>query len=543
MSRFGRALIVPALAVVAAACTARSSEPPDLVPSAPGLGAFEEMACGLPSQQLLRIWRGSFPGRSGNIQIVPNEPNYMSGGFSHSGPWEYLQRVPMLWYGPGYVPAASKVRRPVTMADVAPTIASYLGYDFKAADGTPMTEALLSEGGRGKPPRLVLVVVWDGGGRNVLSEYPDAWPNLRRLIRRGAWYENATVGSSPSATPPIHTTLGTGAFPRHHGLVDLKFKVGGKIVPSHEDGPKYLEIPSIADRYDRDMENEPKVAMVGFRAWHLGMIGQGSFLEGADRDLAALMEGPTAEWNLPAPNSRYFEFPAYVNDVPGLEQAVRAMDLQDGQLDGAWLGEEVVGVPDLLKRTPAYTEWQTLILEEIIRREQFGSDDVPDLIFTNYKQIDEVGHRWTMNSPQMEEVVKASDQALGDLVAILNRDVGKGRWVIAVTADHGVLPKPKLTGAFAIPNSELVGDIEATFGGNVVKAIRPSQLWIDGRVLARKGYSLEQVAEYVAEYTKGQTVKDPSKLGPEDREERVFSAAFPSTALKGLPCLPRGEAA
>jgi hypothetical protein len=515
----------------------------DPVPSAPGLGAFEEMACGLPSQQLLRIWRGAFPGRSGNIQIVPQEPNYMSGGFSHSGPWEYLQRIPMLWYGPGHVPAAGKVGRPVTMADVAPTIAAYLGYDFEAADGSPMTEAILSGPERAAPPRLVLVVVWDGGGRNVLSEYPDAWPNLRGLIRKGAWFENATVGSSPSATPPVHTTLGTGAFPRHHGLVDLKFKLGGEIIPSHENGPQYLEVPSIADRYDRDMKNEPKVAMVAFRAWHLGMIGHGAGLDGGDRDLAALMEGEGAEWNLPVPNDRYFEFPAYVNDVPGLDEAVRAMDLLDGQLDGAWLGEEVVGVPGLIKRTPAYTRWQTLILEEMIRREQFGSDDVPDLIFTNYKQIDEVGHRWTMNSPQMEEVLKASDQALGDLVAILNRDVGKRRWVMALTADHGVLPRPKLTGAFAIPNSELIADIEATFGGKVVKSIRPSQLWIDQRLLARKGYSLEQVAEYVAEYTKGQIVKDPSRLGPEDRAERVFSAAFPSSVLKRLPCLPRGAAA
>lgn len=532
--------LAAAVALAGAACTAgRKAQLPDPVPPAPSLGRFESLACGLPTRQLVRMWNGYQPRRSGQIQIVPQEPNFMSGGFSHSGPWDYLQNIPMFWYGPGFVPPVGKVSRPVTMADVAPTIAAYLHYDFEAPDGEPMAEAL-PQTERLRTPRLVVVVVWDGGGRNVLAEYPKAWPTLRRLIRKGVWFDKATDGSSPSATPPIHTTLGTGAFPRHHGLVDLKFAVGGRMVPSHEKGPQYLESPSLADLYDRDAGNEPKVAMVGFRAWHLGMIGQGSFLKGGDRDLAALMEGKNGEWNLPGPNASYFEFPEYVNDVPGLDESVRRMDLEDGKLDGAWLGEEVVGVPDLLVRTPAYTEWQTRILAEMIRRERFGADRVPDLLFTNYKQIDEVGHRWTMNSPQMPEVVRASDRALGELVAILDQEVGRGKWVLALTADHGVLPKPKLTGAIAIKNAELVSDIEASFGGDVVKSIRPSQLWLNQDVLKANGYTLGQVAEYIAEYTRGQGEQDSSKLGAQERKEKLFAAAFPSRVMKGLPCLPRG---
>jgi hypothetical protein len=530
-----------AVALAAAACTAeRKAAPPDPVPPEPSLGRFESLACDLPTRELLRIWNGYHPRRSGQIQIVPAEPNFMSGGLSHSGPWDYLQEVPIFWYGPGFVPAVGRVARPVTMADVAPTIGAFVGYDFDALDGTAMPEAL-PQAERARTPRLVVVVVWDGGGRNVLAEYPKAWPTLRRLIRKGVWFEDATVGSSPSATPPIHTTLGTGAFPRHHGLVDLKFAAGQRMVPSFEQGPQYLQAPSLADLYDRAKGNAPKVAMVGFRAWHLGMIGRGSFLTGGDRDLAALMEGKNGEWNLPEPNASYFEFPEYVNDVPGLDESVRRMDLEDGKLDGAWLGEEVVGVPDLLIRTPAYAEWQTRILTEMIRRERFGADRIPDLLFTNYKQIDEVGHKWTMNSPQMAEVVRASDDALGELVAILDREVGREKWVLALTADHGVLPKPKLTGAIAIRNAELVSDIEASFGGDVVKSIRPSQLWVNQGVLKANGYTLGQVAEYIAEYTRGQG-EDPSKLGAQERKEKLFAAAFPSRVMKGLPCLPRGGA-
>ena len=95
-------------------------------------GPFARMACNLPAKWLLRILRGYYPGRAGEIQILPKQPNYF-GAWTHSGPWEYLQQVPMFLYGPGHVPAVGEVGRPVTMADLAPTLALYLGQDFRHA--------------------------------------------------------------------------------------------------------------------------------------------------------------------------------------------------------------------------------------------------------------------------------------------------------------------------------------------------------------------------------------------------------------------------
>jgi hypothetical protein len=424
------------------------------------------------------------------------------------------------------------------MADVAPTIARLIGYEFRAPDGKALPEVLPSEGPAPEPPRLVLVVVWDGAGRNVLDEHPDAWPTVRRLIPKGAWFDRFTLGSSPSVTPATHTTLGTGAFPRHHGLVDQRIRVDGRLAPSHEEGPRYLRTPALADLYDRENGNSPRVGMVAYTAWHLGMIGQGSYLTGADRDVAALLDWNTGRWVLGGQNARHFRFPSYVNDVGGLEEAITRADLEDGAKDGAWLGTPIPGDPRTLIKTPAYAEWQTAILEHLIRREGFGADQTPDLLFTNYKMIDEVGHRWTMNSPQMRSVVRASDRALADLVRILDRAVGRGRWVLALTADHGVTPKPSLTGAFAISKFELERDLERTFQADFVIGARPTQLWLDMDALRRAGHDVSQVAQYVIRYTKGQNVEDPSALQPEERAERVFAAAFPGRVLEWpLPCL------
>ena len=60
-------------------------------------------------------------------------------------------------------------------------------------------------------PGVPVTLVWDAGGRDVLDEWEHEWPYLHSLIPQGTWFENATIGSAPSDTPPIHGTIGTGS--------------------------------------------------------------------------------------------------------------------------------------------------------------------------------------------------------------------------------------------------------------------------------------------------------------------------------------------
>jgi predicted AlkP superfamily pyrophosphatase or phosphodiesterase len=469
--------------------------------------------------------------------VTPKAPNFIGNGFPHSGPWEYLQRVPMLWYGPGFVPPVGSVSQPATMADVAPTIARFLDFDFTAPDGRPMTEALLPPDERTGPPKLIVVVVWDGGGRNVLAEYPDAWPVLGRLIPRGAWFERFTVGSSPSVTPAIHATLGTGAYPSHHGVVDLYVRLGTKLARPEANWPEVITIPTLTDLYDRANGNDPKIAVVATHTWHLTMIGSGGSFPGGDKDLAILKAD--RRWGLYSKFRSLYESRTYPNRVPGLDAAIRRMDVADGRRDGVWLDADFVERPDLLPRTPAYIDWQTRVLAEVIRREGLGANDTPDVLFTNYKQIDLVGHLWSMNSPNMRSVLRASDEALGDLVRILNRDVGRGEWVLALTADHGVTPRPSTSGAVFMPPPTITDDIRAVFddadGRDVVEALRPTEMWVDEAELRENGFTLNDVARFMSGYTRGQL--DPVGLTPDQANERMFSLAIPGPQLERAPCL------
>ena len=56
-------------------------------------------------------------------------------------------------------------------------------------------------------------------------------------MSQGTDFVHATVGSSPTSTAQDHATIGTGAFPDHHGIVGHHFRVGGKLTSPWANGP------------------------------------------------------------------------------------------------------------------------------------------------------------------------------------------------------------------------------------------------------------------------------------------------------------------
>jgi hypothetical protein len=137
---------------------------------------------------------------------------------------------------------------------------------------------------------LIVTMVWDAAGRNVLARWPHAWSYLESLIPQGTWYEHATVGSTPTSTAQTHATIGTGSFPRQHGLVAHRLRIGPDLTSPWKRGPTYLIDPTLGDLYDAANDNEPIVGELGTVSIHLGMLGHGSMWGGGDRDIAAVRE-------------------------------------------------------------------------------------------------------------------------------------------------------------------------------------------------------------------------------------------------------------
>jgi Type I phosphodiesterase / nucleotide pyrophosphatase len=486
-----------------------------------------ERGCGLGSKELARIWRGYDPIHSEDVTTVPLPPNY-SGSFevtSHSGPWDYVQEIPLLLYGPEQISANGAVDEFASITDVYPTVGRMAGVDLPRRSGRSLDEALEDAT---EPPRVVVVVVWDGVGRNVLERWPNRWPNLARMEREGTSYLRATVGSSPSVTPATHSSLGTGAFPRDHRVTAISYRTAaGEVREAFADkNPKDLKLTTFADEIDRALDNEPVVGMLAWRSWHMGMLGHGTRLGGGDSDLMALI-GHTERLS---GNDAFFTTPEYFKrGFAGLDEALVAADRDDGNADGDWRGHDV----DERHDNPGWVRYHTKALLAMMRQEGFGADKVTDLMFTNIKVTDIVSHQYSMDSPEMGAVLEAQDEALGELVAYLDRAVGN--YAVIVTADHGNTPPASRSGGWPVHQGQLQDDLDARFGAkgrslvDTTSAVGP--FLKPGRMR-----DLEVTAEEVAEFLNGYTVADnsPEELSgayAERGDEPVFAAAFPGTRL------------
>jgi hypothetical protein len=501
-------------------------------------GSWFESACDLPVSYLRRIRRGYSPRRSPDVMVVPREPNFF-GGFvatSHSGPWAYLQQVPLVFYGPGFIRPLGEFtpRREVTLADLAPTLARLLGVPWpRGRPGRALGGVLVPQQLRPGPPRVIVTIVWDGGGYNVLNAWPEAWPRLSALMKEGASVV-ATVGSSPSVTPAVHSTIGTGAWPHQHGIVGIPLRAGGRIHGAFpKKSPKFLRLETLADIYDPTTANAANVGFIAYKAWHLGMLGHGASLPGGDRDIAVIID---QQENF-VTGEDYHEVPPYFADVPGLDAAVRTVDLEDGKLDNAWMGHEILDDPRARRDTPVWILHQTQLIKALLGRESFGSDEITDLFFTNYKQIDEAGHNWNLINPEMRESLRYSDRALDDLVEWLDSHVGRRRWVMVVTADHGQGPDAQASGAWPIAMGELTSDLGRRFDvdeGDLIQQTSPVGFWLERSALREARIAVADIAEFLLDYRLEDNVSGdgdvPSQYEPRLREP-IFSAAFPSRGL------------
>ena len=72
-------------------------------PSSAAPADLRKVACGVPQIELVRTLRGLRMDRSGDIQLFTKQPDYVGSGLPHIAPFDYIQDVPMFWYGPGYI--------------------------------------------------------------------------------------------------------------------------------------------------------------------------------------------------------------------------------------------------------------------------------------------------------------------------------------------------------------------------------------------------------------------------------------------------------
>jgi len=508
--------------------------------------ALDAMARDVGADALELVRRTYRPGRSGDVQLVlapGSSANYAQESVSllprdprssHALPWMYLERVPIAVLAPGVMEPFDSTER-VTLADLAPTTARLMGFDgFDSPDGTPLPGIPRPS----SPPKVIVTYVIDGGGWNVLQHWPDAWPNLKRLLRSGATYRNAIMGSFPAVTACAHATIGTGAFPRSHGITGHNIRDGGGVRKAYgEPGsadPSDILIPTLADRWTEATENRAWVGQIGYQVWHLGMLGRGGTPLG-DKPMAVYWdEARTGTWQPHHPDR--YRLPKAVPPGTVLEEhQARYHDPGiDSQFDRFAPGLRAVCC------SPPIIRYQGDLIEAAFEAEGIGRHEATDLLYVNYKSPDYTGHVYNMVSLRTKFALQAVDEQLGRLASYLEANFAPGEFALIVTADHGQCLTVDLAEGVRLDPIQLQEDIDREFGGSMfglVSSVVPSEVYLNERAMWDGGVTRDDVAAFLRDYRYRDNIgpyvgRDAIDLGRLD--QRPFAAVLSTDYIEGL---------
>jgi hypothetical protein len=152
-------------------------------------------------QRFLEMFaRAYFPGRTGQLLIVPREGDFITRpdpnvAYMHGSPWSYDVSIPLMFAGPAVKTGVFSV--PAAQQDVAPTLAASLGFKMPPTATGRVLPILRTGFAR---PRVVMLLVLDGMRRDYFDRYAASMPTLTALRQQSAWFTQARVNFLPTNT-------------------------------------------------------------------------------------------------------------------------------------------------------------------------------------------------------------------------------------------------------------------------------------------------------------------------------------------------------
>jgi hypothetical protein len=452
-----------------------------------------------PASSLRERWlamfaRGYFPGRSGQVFVVPNEGDIITSRdplyvFMHGSPWDYDTRIPILFHGAPFI-RAGNFTAAAAQQDIAPTLGAIAGVPAPATyTGRILNDAVARSAAK---PRIVSVIVLDAMRADYFDRYASLMPTLSRLRKDGAWFSEARATVLPTVTGVGHATIGTGADPRIHGITvnNLFNRVTGKPQEAYDQlDTRELMALTLADSWN--LATDGRAVIIGqggaLRAT-AGLVGRGACLVGARRVIAASYGGADGGWETNP--SCYTMSPALKNFV-----GRRVWEAAGG----TWMGHNIA-TASRFRASALFQRFEAEALLAVVTESAVGADEVTDFVFVNMKGPDYTAHMHGPESKELQATLAELDSQMAAYLALIDKKAGAGRSVTVITADHGMPGEPK-PGRRFYPE-EIVPQIHKKFDpeGRIVQYYGDAagnQLHLDTARIQSLGFSLKDIATFL----------------------------------------------
>ena len=359
--------------------------------------------------------------------------------------------------------------------------------------------ALAAEPGSDRPPRLAVLVVFD----QLRGDYLSRWEKLfggrgfRLLQQEGAWFTNCHYPYADTLTAPGHASIATGCSPDQHGIIENDWydRAAGKQVYCVAAG-RFERVPAVVrtepqSESEKNKADNASVCPERLLAPTLGDAlkeatgGKGRVVAFSLKDRSAVLPAGRhpdacywfdsrsggfvtssyyrlqvhpwiADFNRARPADRWFG-KAWARFRPDLEYSfysgpddVPAEGKGFGQgriFPHAMMGGKTELSENYYQAVTTSPYGNELLLELALRAvdaEHLGGGEVPDFLCVSFSSNDLIGHVWGPDSQEVLDVTLRSDRIVQRLIDHLDAKVGKGRYVLVLTSDHGICPLPEV---------------------------------------------------------------------------------------------------
>ena len=363
------------------------------------------------------------------------------------------------------------------------------------------------------PVRLVVMVSVDQLRGDLLDHYRPAFDDgFVRLMDGSLRFTGASHNHAATSTAIGHATLGTGVVPTRHGIVGnswVEEVAPGRFqdVYSVEDTlSAILGVPDAPGRSPRNLYRD------GLADWMLEADPATTILSIAKKDRGAIPLAGKARGHVYWIDERvgrfvtstYYreEYPDWVdrfNEGPMVEIMNRPVweqvvpeefrDLarpDDAPYEGDGVhttfphqrrlerpGDDPGDQYAWASATPFPHEAMLGFLEVAMDELRLGTrEDGTDYLALGFSQVDHVGHRYGPFSQEQLDNLYRLDRILGDVMRLLDERVGEGRWVMVLSADHGVMDIPEWTAERGGAERRITGEELMALRGAAARAAR-----------------------------------------------------------------------
>jgi len=341
-------------------------------------------------------------------------------------------------------------------------------------------------------PKLVVGIVVDQMRWDYLYYYNKEFVEggFKRLLAKGYSCENTIIPYIPTVTAIGHSSIYTGSVPALTGILGNSFFINGKntyccgddnvqsVGSSSKEGkmsPRNLLASTIGDELKLATDFKSKVIGVALK----------------DR-AAILPAGHSADaaywWDTSA--GHFVTSTYYMDKLPSWAVEFNKKHQQKPGSD--------------IKSKPQGVTMTFDMAEAALKNERLGLGTETDMLAVSVSSTDIIGHMYSTRGPEIHDAYIQLDRDLAHFFNTLDAQVGRGNYLVFLTADHGGSHNPNFmrshklaAGGFAgwDLTKEINKELQQSFGtkANFILGENALRIYFDRKSIADAGLELAKV--------------------------------------------------